>query len=261
MLPEEERVFRVEVVEHLLAGGIPLRKADHLRCLLERGGYRLTSSSKLGELIPTVADMEMKKLSEELRLPVAGPGQQATSDRDFSVIFDGATRLGEAIAIVVRYVDENWVIQQRLVRIDVVAKSVTAVQLSRVLMECLFTRLQLRGQQILAIVRDGVSVNGAAINNMRPFLPNALDVVCFSHTLDNVGDHFDTPVLEQFGQHWIRLFATSCKAKLLWKEMTGEAARSFSETRWWSRWEVYHQVSSDLETELCWILLSADSSF
>ena len=36
------------------------------------------------------------------------------AQRNISVVFDGTTRLGEAMAIVVRFVD-NWEIKQRLV--------------------------------------------------------------------------------------------------------------------------------------------------
>ena len=51
----------------------------------------------------------------------------------YPVIFDGSTRQGEAIAIIVRFVNEQWEIIQRLVRIDIVAKSVAGTQLSQVL--------------------------------------------------------------------------------------------------------------------------------
>ncbi len=68
------------------------------------------------------------------------------------------------------------------------------------------------------------------------------EVVCVSHTLDNVGSHFETPTLDEFGQWWISLFSHSAKAKLRWKEQTGERMKTFSETRWWSRWEVLHQL-------------------
>ena len=38
------------------------------------------------------------------------------------------------------------------------------------------------------------------------------------------------------------MFRNSCKAKLLWKDVTGRAPKSYSETRWWSRWEVYQEL-------------------
>ncbi len=57
--------------------------------------------------------------------------------RDVSVIFDGSTRQGEAIAIIVGFIDDEWVITQRLIRIDVCSKSVNADELARVLNEAL----------------------------------------------------------------------------------------------------------------------------
>ena len=76
----------------------------------------------------------------------------------------------------------------------------------------------------------------------------------FSHTFDNVGRHFKNPLLDDFGQKWVRLFSTSHKAKIRWKEQTGQAVKSFSETRWWLRWEVYQQpllLFGDVPSFLC----------
>ena len=103
--------------------------------------------------------------------------------KDVSVIFDGSIRLGEAIAIIFkfRFVNNRWEVIQRLVRIDVVAKWVTAVQLSQVLMECLFTDLQLKGQQIKAVMRDGAAINGAALTNMQASMPSMVDGVFLTH--------------------------------------------------------------------------------
>ena len=50
------------------------------------------------------------------------------------------------------------------------------------------------------------------------------------------------PTLVEFGSLWIRMFRHSFKAKLLRKDLTGQTPRSYSETRWWSKWEVYHQL-------------------
>ena len=69
---------------------------------------------------------------------------------------------------------------------------------------------------------------------------------CFSHTLDNVGNHLVIPTLLECGSVWIRLFRHSYKAKLLWKDLTGQRPRSYSETRWWSKWEVYQQILMQL---------------
>ena len=37
--------------------------------------------------------------------------------------FDGSTRLGEALAILVHFIDKDWNIQQRLLKLEILAKS------------------------------------------------------------------------------------------------------------------------------------------
>ena len=43
---------------------------------------------------------------------------------------------------------------------------------------------------ILAAMRDGASVNGVAMDVEKIVYPDIMDVRCFSHTLDLVGDKF-----------------------------------------------------------------------
>ena len=76
---------------------------------------------------------------------------------DLSIIFDGNTRQGEAIAIIVRFVDNNWNIQ-RLVIIDVCSKSINANELAQVLNQYLSVDYGVRANSLLAAMRDGVSV-------------------------------------------------------------------------------------------------------
>lgn len=75
----------------------------------------------------------------------------------------------------------------------------------------------------------------------------------FSHTLDLVGDKVQAPTLAEFMLLWLSLFSHSVKAKVLWKEQTGCAIRSYCPTRWWSRWECMKQLLElfgDVETFL-----------
>jgi hypothetical protein len=39
---------------------------------------------------------------------------------------------------------------------------------------------------VIGATRDGASVNGAALRQLMFFYQNLFDVVCFSHTIDNV---------------------------------------------------------------------------
>ena len=66
------------------------------------------------------------------------------------------------------------------------------------------------------------------------FYPKLFDVVCFSHTIDNVGNHFEFKILDLFARYWISMFSHSYNARLVWRERTGQSIRTFSETRWWS---------------------------
>ena len=141
------------------------------------------------------------------------------------MIFDGSTRQGEAIAIIVRFIDDQWAITQRLIRIDVCSKSVNADELARVLNEALCVEFGIRANSLLAAMRDGASVNQATLNRIQFFFPKMLNILCFSHTLDNVGGHLMIPTLQEFGHLWVRLFH-SYRAKLAWKDKTGRKPKS-----------------------------------
>ena len=137
-LPLEVRAFRVQVVEDFLKAGVSLYKIDKLRDLLERGGNRLTDSSHLRQHIPLILKQETERLKEEI------------ATRDLGLIFDGSSRLGEAIVIIVRFVSDNWSIVQRLIRLDICAKSVNAQDLAHVLNDCLSVDYQVGGNSLLA---------------------------------------------------------------------------------------------------------------
>ena len=93
-LPVEECAYRLEVVTEFLKAGISIAKTDMLRSLLEKNGY-LTGSSNLGQYVSMALKQEIEQIKQELEMP----GQVGLT-RD---IFDGSTRQGEAIAIIVRF--------------------------------------------------------------------------------------------------------------------------------------------------------------
>ena len=70
-------------------------------------------------MIPSAIEKEKRTLKPELSQVDACSG-----------IFDGSTRLGEALAIVIRFVDSQWNVQQRLIRLQVLAKSLKANELA-----------------------------------------------------------------------------------------------------------------------------------
>ena len=97
-LPLTQQAYRQEVVEEFLKAGIPISKIDKLRSLLEKNGHRLASSSNLVQYITLIFKQEVDTIKKD----------KENMTRDVSVIFDGSTRKGEAIAIIVRFIDDQW---------------------------------------------------------------------------------------------------------------------------------------------------------
>ena len=84
-------------------------------------------------------------------------------------------------------VDHNWKICQVLARLAVLSKSLTGDQFAAELNDIISTTIQVRKHQIMAIMRDGASVNGAAMRVFRDLYPSFIDITCFVHTIDRVG--------------------------------------------------------------------------
>ena len=194
---------------------------DILRPLLEKYGHRLAHSANFREIIPVVLEKEREKLLSELE-----------SVKEASVIFDGTAGMGEALAIIVRFVQEDVIPTQRLIRLEVLAKALKGDELAQRLMSCLAVKHNFGPNTIIGGIRDGTSVNGAALRQLKFFYSNLFDVVCFSHPIDNVGNHFEFRILDSFIQYWVSLFTHSFNALLLWKEKTGQAMRTHIDTRW-----------------------------
>ena len=164
---------------------MPLSKIDCFRSLLEETGYRLIDKRHLFDTIPFI-------LNEEERL------KQELLHKDLSVVFDGTTRLGEALAVVARLVTDDWSIEQRLIRLKVLSKSLVGDELAREIIDVLSITYGIRSSCVIAIAKDGASVNGAAMRTISVVYPDLVNITCFSHMLNRVGEHFVTPNLSVY---------------------------------------------------------------
>ena len=218
---EEVRVYRVKVVTTFLKAGVPLSKLDTFLELLEENaaGFRTAPT-----YIPFIRQQEQASIQKEI------------SGKNVSVIFDGTTHICEALAIILRFVGDQYQIQQRAVRVMLLGKSLTGEELAHQLIVCLSTELGIKPDLLVAAMRDRASVNSVAMRILSIVFPNVLDIGCFSHTLDHVGEKFKTPILDEFIKVWINMFSRS--PKILWRTKTGLPAPTYSPTRWWSKWEV-----------------------
>jgi hypothetical protein len=237
-LPDEVRIRQVKVVQTLLKAGIPLAKADCLRELLEEDSTTLTSASNL------ILHQEMVKLKSEVQ------------GRPISIIFDGTTHVCEAMVIVLCFIDAQWSIQQRVgtCSLKLLAKSMSGEEVAQQIVSVISQELGIPSSSVIAASRDRASVNDVAMRTVKVIYSSVLDIGCFSHTLDHVGERLRTPQLDTFFKAWVSLFAHSSKARLLWRTQTGLSPPSYSTTRWWSRYEVIkqmHDAFGDVCTFLC----------
>ena len=103
------------------------------------------------------------------------------------LLFDGTTHVGETLAIILRFVDSDWCIQQQLVRVSMLAKSVTGEELARELISVLSVTYSITYNSLLAVMRDGACVNNVAIQTLKVVYPLVIDIRCFSHKIDHIG--------------------------------------------------------------------------
>ena len=223
-------MFCVKVVKAFLAVGAPLSKVGHFRELLEETGFHLTDKRYLFDLIPFI-------LEEEKQI-----NKVSIQGKWLSVIFDGISHCGEALAILVHYIDDSWNIQQRLLCIRLLTKYLTGEEIAHDLIQVLSVNYSITSDHLIAAMRDRASVNSIAMKTVKIVCPKIFDIDCFSHTIDRVGEHFNIPTLEEFVMSWLSLFSHSVKGKFLWKQRTGQTLASYSLTRWWSKWELMKQI-------------------
>ena len=229
-LPESSRVYRVNVVTAVLKAGLLIHKIDCFRSLLEEHAYSLTSSSILRQIIPFIHNNEMEKI------------KKAVDKKPVSIIFDGTTHVCEAMAIVLRFITDNWLIKQSVCRLMLLAKSMTGEEVARQIIMVLSTELGISSNLLVGAMRDRASVNEGAMRTVKVIYNQVINIGCFSHTLDHVGEHMQTPTLDRFFRAWTSLFSRSPKTRLLWKGQTGLSCPSYSSTRWWSLFEVIHHL-------------------
>ena len=102
-----------------LKAGVLLAKIDSFQDVFEDHGYRLTCRRTMSDHIPVIRSHETSLIKNEISLI---KGEMA--ERNIGILFDGTTRLGEALAIVVRFVDD-WEVKQRLIRLQLLTKTMT----------------------------------------------------------------------------------------------------------------------------------------
>ena len=125
---------------------------------------------------------------------------------------------------------------------QLLSHSLKGEEVAQEIIHVLSTDYSIASKHLLAAMRDRASVNNAAMRTVAVLYPEMIDIGCFSHRIDRVGEHFKTPHLHEFGMYWVNLFSHSPKTRLRWREQTSRAMPSYSPTRWWSRWEIFYRI-------------------
>lgn len=84
----------------------------------------------------------------------------------------------------------------------------------RELIDTLSAQYGIGSNLLVAAMHDCAAGNGVALRTLKIVIPIIVDVGCFSHTLDLVGDKFVTPCLSTFMDWWVGVFSHSPKSML-----------------------------------------------
>ena len=101
------------------------------------------------------------------------------------------------------------------------AHSMTGEEIARELINTLSVHYGISSDLLLAAMHDRASTNNVAMRTVKVVYPSLIDVGCFSHTLDLVGEKFTTPHLSDFLSCWVTLFSHGPRTRLLWRTRTG----------------------------------------
>ena len=112
------------------------------------------------------------------------------------------------MAIVLRFITDNWLIKQSVCRLMLLAKSMTGEEVARQIIMVLSTELGISSNLLVGAMRDRASVNEVAMRTVKVIYNQVINIGCFSHTLDHVGEHMRHPPLIGFlglGQVYFRV--------------------------------------------------------
>jgi len=104
-------------------------KLKHFGELLEEGGIRLTDTRHMLDMVLFILNQGRDQVKKEME------------GKCMSVIFNGTSRRGEVLAVVLRFADSDAKIQQHLIQMMFLMKSLTGEETARELIHVLSVSL------------------------------------------------------------------------------------------------------------------------
>ena len=102
------------------------------------------------------------------------------------MIFDGTSRLGEVMVTILQFATSDWKIRQRLIDMQLLAKSHTSEEIGCELITVLQAQYKISAGTLLASMHDRVSANTVAMSTVKVLYPEIVNVGYSSHTLEHV---------------------------------------------------------------------------
>lgn len=221
--------------------GTPFHRLEFFRPLLESvGDFSLTDESHLKTYIPLIETQEVETLKRELKGEFIG------------ISFDGTSRLGEALNITGRFCDSSFQLHSRLLRFVTAKVHLKAPQLASLITTALCAELSVPPTHVVCISRDSASVNGAACTLLTgSTFAYSENVLCISHTLNNVGSRIHFDVLSSFMTPWLELVGGRNPhrgAQSLWRQTVApRSVPGYSQVRWHSLAEIQFVLAEEFD--------------
>ena len=235
-LDDDKLLFRFNVMETVLPAGIAPEKFAVLSGILSED----IPASHMTQFVPKIEAFEFQRLRAEIK------------DQKVTVIYDGTTRLGECIVLLLRWCPSDFSgIQMRLVTVATTEAHMDGAELCAFINNVLVNVCQIESIHVVGGSRDSCSTNGTAMRRLQMVIIELQDFLCVSHTLSKFGEHVELPTLYAFMTHWLGLVQLHPSAKRLWSEMTGgKAMQGYSTIRWCSREVVQNELAVKLGTHV-----------
>lgn len=198
--------------------------------------------------------------------------RKETAGKALRISFDETTIRSVCLCVIVGFVDDKGKMQQRVIKLGLyneAPEEKLTNQMSDHILHAITEVLDAPPKSVKVFSRDGVYLNelcmlkligGTVINPntnremlMRGYYPEAMNIKCMSHTLDNCGadytvagtkhNRIEGSAARMIYNQINGLFSSPGESvKLSWKSFSGSAMPSVSQTRWWSREEFWAYI-------------------
>ena len=188
------------------------------------------------EFVPDIHYNELDNLNEsfsELMQPIA-------------LIVDSTTIIDEQVGVNSSASDKNLFVIQDLIGIWSVAHHLSGNNHAFVL-EQGWKRINRKRKDFIAIISDRVAANSVSRDEIDGGLNNVMESGCFPHSLDYVGDKFDTEDLSKFMVAVRQILLVSIEAKILFcaHDTQERDLAGYTKIRWWNECVQLFQTSNN----------------